>query len=130
MLKPELSNLSVRIVAKTAGSKSEQYEYLGNVSFEESKQKFSNDKTCFLRIIQKEAFLTHLEYQLHSNEIDEAAELKKTLKRYFNMMKFLDHYLNKSDDANEFCLALRATEVFQTYECLKNRTTLSNLLNE
>lgn len=120
MLKPELANLSVRIVAKTVDNREQKYEFLDSQSFEEIKEKFSLDKTCFLRIIQKEKFLVHLENKLLGAEMDEKVELQNALNRYLKMMKFLDHYLNKSDDANEFCFALRSTEVFQTYESLKN----------
>jgi predicted DNA-binding protein YlxM (UPF0122 family) len=129
MLKPELANLSVRIVAKTIDKKEQKYEYLDDFSFEEIKDKFSSDKTCFLRIIQKEKFLLHLEDKLLNAEIDKKRELRKALKRYLDMMEFLDHYLNKSNDANEFCFALRATEVFQTYKSLKKHcTSLDNVM--
>ena len=119
MLKPELANLSVRIVAKTIDEKEQKYEFLDNLSFEEVKEKFSSDKTCFLRVIQKEKFLVRLENKMLSAEMDKKVELQNTLNRYLKMMEFLDHYLNKSDNANEFCFALRATEVFQAYESLK-----------
>lgn len=120
MLKPELANLSVRIVAKTVDNNEQKYEFLDYQSFDEIKEKFTLDKTCFLRIIQKEKFLVHLENEVLGAEIDKKVELQNALNRYLKMMEFLDHYLNKSDDANEFCFALRSTEVFQTYESLKN----------
>ena len=119
MLKPELANLSVRIVAKAIEDKNKKYEYLDNLSFEEIKTKFSSDKTCFLRIIQKDKFLKHLKERMTLKQTDEEPKFGEALERYLNMMKFLDHYLNKNNEANEFSLALRATEVFQAYECLK-----------
>ena len=81
MLKPELANLSVRIVAKTVDNNEQKYEFLDYQSFDEIKEKFTLDKTCFLRIIQKEKFLVHLENEVLGAEIDKKVELQNALNR-------------------------------------------------
>ena len=114
-LKPELEGLSARIVSKAikAGLVSEDT----NEPFSEMLQTFhESDRTIFLRALQKPNY---------SNSIiagHENTDLNEAIERYRNIIELLDKSLTKTVTKNDddFARAIKATEVYVTYEkCFK-----------
>lgn len=127
-LKPELENISVRIVAKAVKSHSAKSKLLENLSFNEMRQRYWDvDRTIFLRTMQKDHFKAFMEKCAQNND----QELIEALRRYRQMMHFLDDYIENSEISDsEFKGALQATEVFVTYKSLQKSETLSLAMNQ
>ena len=127
-LKPELENISVRIVAKAIISKTEKSSLLDGESFEDLRVRFwEYDRTVFLRIIAKAEFVEFLEGKI----VEEDNDLVNAIKRFGSMMYFLDEYVEKGNynADNSFRSALKATEVFITFKVLQNNAKLEQFLN-
>lgn len=127
-LKPELENISVRIVAKAMISKTEKSTLLDGESFEDLRARFwEYDRTVFLRTIAKAEFVEFLEGKIVEGDSD----LVNAIKRFGSMMYFLDEYVEKGNHNadNAFRSALKATEVFITFKVLQNNSTVERFLN-
>lgn len=127
-LKPELENISVRIVAKAMISKTEKSTLLDGESFEDLRARFwEYDRTVFLRTIAKADFVEFLEGKIAEGDSD----LVNAIKRFGSMMYFLDEYVEKGNHNadNAFRSALKATEVFITFKVLQNNSTVERFLN-
>jgi len=122
-LKPELENISVRVVGKAVKSHSTKSKLLENTSFNEMRQRYWDvDRTIFLRTMQKDHFKAFMEECVKNNN----QELIEALRRYRQMMHFLDDYVENSEISDsEFKGALQATEVFVTYKSLQKSSLLS-----
>lgn len=114
MLKPELENLSVRIVAKTIKKADKKELFLENESFNCLLNKYKFDKTCFMRVIQKPIFLREMSNVLK----DENHDFITSILRFRNMMDFLNNYVEEKGSQNDFKKALQSTELFLTYKSL------------
>lgn len=114
-LKPELEGLSARIVSKAikAGLASED----PNEPFSEMLQTFrASDRTVFLRALQRPRYSDAIRNGY------ENADLKEAIERYKNIMDLLDKSLTETVTKNDddFARAIKATEVYVTYEkCFK-----------
>ena len=127
-LKPELENISVRIVAKAVVSKTEKSSLLDGESFEDLRVRFwEYDRTVFLRTISKAEFVEFLEGKIVEGDSD----LENAIKRFGSMMYFLDEYVEKGNQNadNAFRSALKATEVFITFKVLQNNAAVERFLN-
>ena len=126
-MKPELENLSIRIIAKAIKSQTEPLDIFENETFIEWKKRYwEADKTIFLRAMQKNTFLNEVSIQVTmKNE-----ELLSSLKRFFHMMNFLENYLDRQTGLvdEDFIKALKSTEVFVTYEVLKENDSVQSYL--
>ena len=114
-LKPELEGLSARIVSKSikAGLLSED----PNEPFSEMLQTFRTvDRTVFLRALQKPKYSDVI------RDGHENTDLMDAIERYKNIMDLLDKSLTETVTKNDddFARAIKATEVYVTYEkCFK-----------
>ena len=127
-LKPELENLSVRIVAKAVTSKTEKSSLLDDESFEQLRRRFWDfDRTVFLRAIAKPDFIEFLETKVKRGDTD----LIDAIQRFGSMMLFLHEYVEKEKPHVDltFRSALKATEVFITFNHLKNSTIINEIFN-
>lgn len=125
-LKPELENLSARIVAKAFTSKTEISSLLDDESFEQLRRKFWDyDRTVFLRAIAKPDFIEFLETEVKRGD----TELIDAIHRFGSMMLFLHEYVEKEKPHADltFRSALKATEVFITFNHLKNNTVIKEI---
>ena len=104
VLKPELENLSVRIIAKTS---------LAADEFDEMYEKYSKrgDRTVFLREMQKKSLS-------FANVSDTEVELKDAMERYKAIMVILVIALKKTEKNydDDFAKAIQSTEVYQAYK--------------
>ena len=126
-LKPELENVSVRIVAKAIPSKNEKSRLLDDESFELLRTRFWDyDRTVFLRTIAKPNFIEFLETKVKQGDTD----LIDAIKRFGSMMLFLHEYVEKENQHADhtFRSALKATEVFITFNLLRNSSILKAIL--
>ena len=127
-LKPELENLSARIVAKAVTSKTEKSSFLDDESFEQLRRRFWDfDRTVFLRAIAKPDFIEFLETKVKRGDTD----LIDAIQRFGSMMLFLHEYVEKEKPHADltFRSALKATEVFITFNHLKNSTIINEIFN-
>ena len=126
-LKPELENTSVRIVGKAIISKSEKSDLLDGKTFEDLCTRYWEfDRTVFLRTMCKPDFVAFLEAKVNAGD----REVIDATERFGKMMLFLSEYVDKGNKYadNSFRKALKATEVFTTFEILKKSATLSKVL--
>lgn len=126
-LKPELENTSARIVAKAIISKTNKTDLLDGETFEDLRVRFWEvDRTVFLRTMSKPDFVSFLEAKVNAGD----REVLDAMERFGKMMLFLSEYVDKGNQHadNSFRKALKATEVFTTFETLQRSVTLSKVL--
>ena len=106
-LKPEVENISVRIVSKIIKAKLVDDT---EKEFDEMLKKFRNgDRTVFLRAINDKKYKEIISKKIHNLEVKESCE------RFRNLISVV--YNEIKDKPNEdFSKAIRSTEVFQVYE--------------
>ena len=107
LLKPEVENLSARIISKVDLS-----EIKDDEAFEEMYEKFTNfDRTVFLRAMQK----------IENRDIFQPNQNNTELNKAVTRFKLILDYLCKELDAGSigsdsgFSDAIRQTEIYQTY---------------
>ncbi len=121
VLKPELENLSVRIVAKISLSKEgEGY----TEEFQKWHNRFNNenDRTVFLRRLSKDAWVKSLQNDVVKSEHRE--HLTNSIHRFLTIMKSINNQLDETRPDENFRSAIKQTEIFQAYETLKKITAL------
>jgi hypothetical protein len=103
LLKPEIENLSVRVISKIPSSELQDDE-----TIEEMHRKFrENDRTVFLRAMQK--------IDPKILEAKNNIELDKAITRFKTILEYLRKQLDSGSDDDGFSDAIRQTEIYQTY---------------
>jgi hypothetical protein len=119
-LKFECEGLSARIISKVIKSKLYKLKD-GEADFQKMLKKFhQNDRTVFLRAMQKDKFLKVI--KLRNKDKDKDKELKASCERFRKMLILLDNSLEhiKELDGKDFTNAIKSTEIYQAYKkCLK-----------
>ena len=117
-LRPEAEGLSMRIIAKLVDAK---LVGLSFSQFQEMSEKYrgDGDRTVFLRAMQK----LNIADVLRSGSED--PEVQEALSRFRSILKTLDESLKElekdSGRTNDFCNALRSTELFHCYTSVFRR---------
>ena len=117
LLKPEVENLSARVMSKMPSSELEDGE-----TFEEMRVKFTkdNDRTVFLRAMQK------VDPKFFKAKEDD--ELTTAIDRVQKILEYLCTHLDAGSNDDGFSEALKQTEIYQTYlKCFEhdNNNTVS-----
>lgn len=108
-LKPELEGISARIVSKAYRLKLCVFEQ----DFEFMNEKFRQDRTVFLREMQK----ANLQALISTKNFEDP-ELATACTRFFDIMFMLDQSVLATkghDKFDDFAKAIRSTEIFETY---------------
>ncbi|MDA8962848.1 hypothetical protein N9F42_01750 [Pseudomonadales bacterium] len=111
LLKPEIENLSVRIVRKLNLKLN-----LNDDDFDTMLKKFKEtDRTVFLRAMQKHYVFSG---NYGSTEDIDEVELNSALERFIKIMEYFTEKLENapSNVQNGFTGAIKQTEVYKTYE--------------
>lgn len=104
LLKPEVENLSARVMSKMPPSELEDGE-----TFEEMRVKFTkdHDRTVFLRAMQK------VDPKFFQAKEDE--ELTIAINRFKKILEYLRNDLDDGPGDDGFSAAIRQTEIYATY---------------
>ena len=127
-LKPELENISVRVVAKSVKKLPDVSKILEGEQFEDLRDLFWRvDRTVFLRTMQKKEFIGYLEKCVLEGDED----VKESLGRFGGMMLFLNNYVDRENEyiEQDFKQALQSTEVFTTYNRLRSSNAISGAMH-
>ena len=127
-LKPELENISVRVVAKSVKKLPDVSKILEGEQFEDLRDRFWRvDRTVFLRTMQKKEFIGYLEKCVLEGDED----VKESLGRFGGMMLFLNNYVDRENEyiEQDFKQALQSTEVFTTYNRLRSSNAISGAMH-
>ena len=108
-LKPELENLSVRIISKIFKAKliPDSYDHF-NIML---KKYHNKDRTVFLRAMQKDKYCNAIQSGYDDKTLDES------ISRFKKIMTLFDRSLNQieKNDDDDFSKAIKATEIYETY---------------
>jgi hypothetical protein len=113
LLKPEIENLSSRIIKKIKLG-----QLKGDDNFDEMLKKFkANDRTVFLRAMQKHNYKNPGVFAA-AKDRDQGTELHTAIKRFTVIMDYFDNELENvpGDDHNGFTGAIKQTEIYKTYK--------------
>jgi len=116
-LKFECEGLSARIISKVIKSKLYKLKD-GEADFQKMLKKFhQNDRTVFLRAMQKDKFLKVIKLRNKDKELNASCE------RFRKMLRLLDNSLDnifEPGDDKGFTSAIESTEIYEAYKkCFK-----------
>lgn len=124
-LKPEIENLSIRIISKTIAGSADKSDAFGGKKFEDIKTVFQEqDRTICLRYMQKTQIIDLIQHRVE----DKDTEVVEALKRFYIMMQLLEGFLEDHSDKSikQFSGALKSTEMFVTFLALNKNQAIKN----